>query len=51
MTDNIPDPTSSSDPMERASAEKALIYMGLKPGTPPTDVAIGKVFISSCTNS
>lgn len=28
VTDNIPDPESFSDPVERASAEKALAYMG-----------------------
>ncbi len=50
MNDNIPDP-ASFDPVERASAEKALAYMGLKPGIPLTEVAIDKVFIGSCTNS
>ena len=49
--DNIPDPASFADPVERASAEKALAYMGLKPGIPLTEVAIDKVFIGSCTNS
>ncbi len=51
VTDIIPDPASFSDPVERASAEKALAYMGLQPGVPLTDVAIDKVFIGSCTNS
>jgi 3-isopropylmalate/(R)-2-methylmalate dehydratase large subunit len=51
VNDNIPDPASFTDPVERASAEKALAYMGLKPGVPLTDVAIDKVFIGSCTNS
>ncbi|WP_259272181.1 aconitase family protein, partial [Klebsiella pneumoniae] len=32
VNDNIPDPASFADPVERASAEKALAYMGLKPG-------------------
>ncbi len=45
MNDNIPDPASFADPVERASAEKALAYMGLKPGIPLTEVAIDKVFI------
>ncbi|SQJ27443.1 3-isopropylmalate dehydratase [Salmonella enterica subsp. enterica] len=31
VTDIIPDPASFSDPVERASAEKALAYMGLQP--------------------
>ncbi|CAK9886063.1 MAG: 3-isopropylmalate dehydratase large subunit [Candidatus Erwinia impunctatus] len=47
----IPDPASFSDPVLRASAEKALAYMGLRPGIRLTDVAIDKVFIGSCTNS
>ena len=51
VNENIPDPASFSDPVERASAEKALAYMGLKPGIPLTEVAIDKVFIGSCTNS
>lgn len=29
VNDNIPDPASFADPVERASAEKALAYMGL----------------------
>lgn len=51
VTDKIPDPSSFSDPVERASAEKALAYMGLKPGILLTDISIDKVFIGSCTNS
>jgi 3-isopropylmalate/(R)-2-methylmalate dehydratase large subunit len=31
--------------------ERALLYMGLKPRTPITDIRIDKVFIGSCTNS
>ena len=51
INDFIPDPASFSDPVERASAEKALAYMDLKPGIKLTDVRIDKVFIGSCTNS
>lgn len=47
----IPDPAQFADPVERASAEKALAYMNLQPGIRLTDVAIDKVFIGSCTNS
>lgn len=42
---------SFNDPVERASAEKALAYMGLSEGVNLTDIAINKVFIGSCTNS
>lgn len=31
--------------------EQALQYMGLKPGTPITDIKIDTVFIGSCTNA
>ena len=31
--------------------ERALEYMGLKPGTPIEDIAMDRVFIGSCTNS
>lgn len=47
----IPMPGSFVDPIERASAEKALEYMGLTAGIKLSDVAIDKVFIGSCTNS
>lgn len=47
----IPRLTEISDPIARASAEKALAYMGLEAGKRLTDVKIDKVFIGSCTNS
>jgi 3-isopropylmalate/(R)-2-methylmalate dehydratase large subunit len=31
--------------------QDSLDYMGLKPGSPLTDIKIDKVFIGSCTNS
>lgn len=46
----VPDPSSFADPAERAAAEKALAYMGLRPGTFLRDVEIDAVFIGSCTN-
>ncbi|PKH22710.1 3-isopropylmalate dehydratase large subunit [Enterobacterales bacterium CwR94] len=51
VTDRIPAPESFSDPVERASCEKALAYMDLRPGITLQDVKIDKVFIGSCTNS
>ena len=36
---------------DRESAERALAYMALEPGTPMTEVALDRVFIGSCTNS
>ena len=38
-------------PADRESAERALAYMALEPGTPMTEVALDRVFIGSCTNS
>ncbi|MFC0178746.1 3-isopropylmalate dehydratase large subunit [Thorsellia kenyensis] len=51
INQTIPLPESFSDPVEKASAEKALNYMDLKAGINLTDVKIDKVFIGSCTNS
>ncbi len=47
----IPAPESFSDPVEKASAEKALAYMGLEAGKYLSDYKIDKVFVGSCTNS
>jgi 3-isopropylmalate/(R)-2-methylmalate dehydratase large subunit len=47
---NVPDPASYDDPTRRASAERALEYMGLTAGTPLRDVAVDTVFVGSCTN-
>ncbi len=47
----VPDPSEYEDKVMRASVEKALKYMGLKPGTKITDISIDRVFIGSCTNA
>ena len=47
----VPDPDKEKDPTRREAIERALVYMGLTPNTPMTDVRIDKVFIGSCTNS
>jgi 3-isopropylmalate/(R)-2-methylmalate dehydratase large subunit len=47
----VPDPDKEKDPTRREAIERALVYMGLTPNTPITDVRIDKVFIGSCTNS
>jgi len=46
----VPDPQSYADPNQRAAAEQALEYMGLRPGTPLRDIPVDTVFIGSCTN-
>ncbi len=51
ITDRIPNPSSFESETNRRSAERALEYMDLQPGTAMQDVALDKVFIGSCTNS
>ncbi|MBO0775659.1 MAG: 3-isopropylmalate dehydratase large subunit, partial [Actinobacteria bacterium] len=46
----IPDPADMADPGQRASAERALAYMGLQPGTPFSEIRVDTVFVGSCTN-
>ena len=46
----VPNPDEIQDENKRASKWRALDYMGLKPGTKMTDIAIDRVFIGSCTN-
>ncbi|NDL66558.1 3-isopropylmalate dehydratase large subunit [Anaerotalea alkaliphila] len=50
INDLVPDPKSFPTAEERKSAEKALEYMGLFPGTPMKEIPIDYVFIGSCTN-
>jgi 3-isopropylmalate/(R)-2-methylmalate dehydratase large subunit len=51
ITGNVPDPQKEKDELKRAKMERAIEYMGLKPGQKLTDVKIDTVFIGSCTNS
>ena len=51
VEDHVPDPDKEKDSQRREGMERALLYMGLKPRTPITDIRIDKVFIGSCTNS
>ena len=47
----VPDPELEPDPVKSAGMARALVYMGLVPGTPMCEIAIDKVFIGSCTNA
>jgi 3-isopropylmalate/(R)-2-methylmalate dehydratase large subunit len=47
----VPDPSSFDDATDRAAAERALAYMGLRAGQRIDEIAIDRVFIGSCTNS
>jgi 3-isopropylmalate/(R)-2-methylmalate dehydratase large subunit len=51
ITDTVPAPDSFASPDKRASAERALDYMGLEAGQPITEAKVDVVFIGSCTNS
>jgi 3-isopropylmalate/(R)-2-methylmalate dehydratase large subunit len=51
VTGRVPEPASFSDSGDREAVERALDYMGLKPGTPLMDIPLDRVFIGSCTNS
>ncbi|HZR67669.1 MAG TPA: 3-isopropylmalate dehydratase large subunit [Burkholderiales bacterium] len=51
VEDRVPDPDKEKDSTRREGMERALVYMGLEPNTPITDIRIDKVFIGSCTNS
>ena len=50
ITGCVPDPSAETDPNKKASLERALNYMDLKPGTNMQDITVDKVFIGSCTN-
>jgi 3-isopropylmalate/(R)-2-methylmalate dehydratase large subunit len=50
ITGLIPNPKDVEDTVRRAKIERSIEYMGLKAGTPISDVQIDKVFIGSCTN-
>ena len=44
VTDSVPEPADES-------AERALAYMDLRPGTPIREIPLERVFIGSCTNA
>jgi 3-isopropylmalate/(R)-2-methylmalate dehydratase large subunit len=51
VTESVPRPEEFDSPADRETAERALEYMALQPGTPIEEIAIDRVFIGSCTNS
>jgi 3-isopropylmalate/(R)-2-methylmalate dehydratase large subunit len=50
LSERVPDPERIPDENERHSAEKALAYMDLVPGTPLREIHVDTVFLGSCTN-
>ena len=51
VTGVIPDPKDMEDSKTSKACQRALAYMGLKPGTRIDEVSVDRVFIGSCTNS
>jgi 3-isopropylmalate/(R)-2-methylmalate dehydratase large subunit len=52
VTGVVPDPAEWGEgPADRETAERALTYMALDPGTPLRKIPLDRVFIGSCTNS
>jgi 3-isopropylmalate/(R)-2-methylmalate dehydratase large subunit len=51
ITDHVPDPAQGRDGSQRLALEKALKYMGLRPGESLLGKPVDVVFIGSCTNS
>lgn len=51
ITDRIPTTESFTEATQKASFEKAMMYMGLRPGQSLLGQKVDVVFIGSCTNS
>jgi len=51
IDERVPNPAEMADPVTKASAEKALAYIGLEADTDFKNVPVDQVFIGSCTNS
>jgi 3-isopropylmalate/(R)-2-methylmalate dehydratase large subunit len=51
VTGEVPDPAALATHAERKSAERALEYMALTPGTKIQDIKLDRVFLGSCTNA
>ena len=51
ITGRVPDPDAAPEPAQRRALQKALAYMGLRPGQPLLGQPVNVVFVGSCTNS
>lgn len=51
ISGEVPNPTAEGDPLKRATMERSLEYMGLKPGIKMTEIEIDRIFLGSCTNA
>jgi len=50
VTARVPSPQDANNDSDRKATERALEYMGLKPGVNLEDISVDRVFIGSCTN-
>jgi 3-isopropylmalate/(R)-2-methylmalate dehydratase large subunit len=50
ITSKVPFPEEFADEGKKQAVIRSIEYMGLKSGTPFTEIPIDKVFIGSCTN-
>jgi 3-isopropylmalate/(R)-2-methylmalate dehydratase large subunit len=51
ITELVPDPADQASEADRQSYQRALEYMGLRPGTPLEGLKVDRVFLGSCTNA
>jgi 3-isopropylmalate/(R)-2-methylmalate dehydratase large subunit len=51
ITELVPDPIDAPTEADRQSYQRALDYMGLRPGTPLEGLKVDRVFVGSCTNA
>ncbi|MEE2782095.1 MAG: 3-isopropylmalate dehydratase large subunit [Pseudomonadota bacterium] len=51
ITGSVPAAEDALDEVSRQATSHALAYMGLKAGTPITDISLDRIFIGSCTNA
>jgi 3-isopropylmalate/(R)-2-methylmalate dehydratase large subunit len=51
VTGKVPDPKSYANSQDRQATERAIEYMGLRPGMAIEDISIDHVFIGSCANA
>jgi 3-isopropylmalate/(R)-2-methylmalate dehydratase large subunit len=50
LAGSVPSPEDFEEESDKLSAQKALEYMALAPGTPMREIAVDTVFVGSCTN-
>jgi len=51
ISETVPSPDEYDDQSEKKAVQRALEYMGLKPGMKISDITVDTVFIGSCTNA